>query len=259
MRAGQVGTKISRTLPPGRVRLAHVLGELYRHTGAPTLAKAVLLFDERGYVTNRDAMSRYLNGRHVPPLRFATLMHEIAVANTGSEAIVGLSRQAVIQAHESAEPTLCKVCPELQRENDALLRERRRLEESEAGLSEALANARQRAKTLPVPHFSRDRQRRSNDIAGARQIASAAAKLQDQGSADEALSMLIDTVGALTPLEGAASLVLLRSTKQTQLADTLVHLYGQEHSEKEVIQVALKLHDRGMADDAIEMLRTAAR
>ncbi len=259
MRAGQVGTKISRDLPAGRLRLASALVELHRHTGAVTLAATARLFDEHGYRTNRDAISRYLNGRRVPPLRFVTLLHELAVAGAGSETAVGLTRGDAVKAHERAEPTLCKTCPTLRSDNNNLREQNRQLKESQAGLAQALATARRRATPLPVPLRKGDRQRQTSDVAGARQIANVAARLRDQGKTDAALAILVDTVGTLTPLEGAASLAALRTQQQAQLADTLVHMYGREHSEKEVIQAALELHEHGLPDDAVAILRTAVR
>ncbi|MGI5398716.1 hypothetical protein ACQEVG_04505 [Streptomyces sp. CA-135486] len=259
MDAGQVGTKISPDLPPGRDQLARTLKALYKRIGPPSLAAAARLFHQQGYKTSRDAISRYVNGRRVPPLSFVTLMHEMAVTSAGSEAAVGITKDEVVRAHEAAEPTLCRRCPRLRGDNNALREENRQLKKSEAGLSEALAKARRRAASLPVPHHNRDRQRQTSDVAGATRIAHVAAKLRDEGRAAAAVAVLVDTVGTLTPLEGAASLAVLRAQQQAQLADTLVHMYGREHSEKDVIQVALELYEHGMADDAVAVLRSAAR
>ncbi|MCX4823357.1 hypothetical protein OG883_26435 [Streptomyces sp. NBC_01142] len=259
MRAGQVGTRIDPNLPPGRHHLARTLKVLHGRMGTPTLAAAARLFQERGYKTDRDAISRYLNGKRVPTLNFVTLMHAMAVDRMGSAAAVGLTREDVVKAHKHAEKSLCKTCSTLHGDNSDLRRENLRLKDSEAGLSKALAKARRRAMSLPVPPARGDRQRQESDVAGARHIANSAGQLRDRGRADAALAMLVDTVGTLTPLEGAASLAVLRAQQQAQLADALVHMYGREHPERDVIRIALELHKHGMADDAVALLRSAVQ
>ncbi|MGO4755939.1 hypothetical protein AB4212_46340, partial [Streptomyces sp. 2MCAF27] len=66
------------------------------------------------------------------------------------------------------------------------------------------------------------------------------------------------TSEVLTPLESAASLVLLRKQHRDRLADTLITIYGRDHPKRDVIRAALQLHEYGMADDAGAMLRAAA-
>ncbi|MFD7536388.1 hypothetical protein [Streptomyces sp. NPDC059819] len=266
MRAGQVGTKIDPALPQGRQHLARTLGALHAQTGARTLNEIVSLLDARGYPTNTSAVSRYLNGGRVPPLRLVTVMYDLALAAAGSEAGVGLTKDEAVTAHELAEPTLCSTCSTLRNDNEALRsensglhEENHRLRAAEAGLQEALATARRRSVSLPVPLKAGDRQRLASDVAGATKIASAAARFQQKGQVDAALAVLMDTAGRLTPLEAAVSLAALRSQQQPQLADSLGQMYAREHSEREVIQVALELHQRGMLDDVTSILRAAVR
>ncbi|GGY21543.1 hypothetical protein [Streptomyces xanthochromogenes] len=266
MRAGQVGTRINPALPQGRQLLARTLGVLHAQTGARTLNEAVSLLGAHGYTTNASAVSRYLNGGRVPPLQLVTVMYDLALAAAGSEAGVGLTKDEAIAAHGLAEPTLCSTCSTLRNDNEALRsdnsglhEENERLRAAEAGLQEALAAARRRSASLPVPRFEGDRQRLASDVAGATKIASAASHFRQEGQVDAALAVLADTAGRLTPVEAAVSLAALRSQQQSQLADTLGQMYAREHSEREVIQVALELHQRGMLDDATSILRAAVR
>ncbi|MCT9087394.1 hypothetical protein N4G70_00760 [Streptomyces sp. ASQP_92] len=266
MRAGQVGTRISPDLPKGRQHLAHTLGELHVQTGARTLNEAASLLGRHNYRTNASAISRYLNGVRVPPLRLVTLMYDLALAAAGSEAAVGLTKEEAVKAHEQAELTLCMTCSNLRSDNDTLRsdnsslhKENERLRKSEAGLQASLATARRRAASLPVPRTGGDRQRQASDVAGATKIAAAASRFRQEGHADAALAVLNDTVGKLTPLEAAVSLTTLRIQQQPQLADTLGLMYVREHSDREVIQMALELHQRGLPDDATSILRMAVR
>ncbi|MFI5809101.1 hypothetical protein [Streptomyces sp. NPDC051561] len=264
MRAGEVGTQISPDLPDGRRRLAETLKSLYQHIRpvAPSLrALQRLLLTEHGYAVNRGGLSRYFNGRVVPDRRFGEVLYAAASKAAGKPASVGFTLEEVWEAHDQAEPTssICKECPDLRRQNDTLRKENGTLLKEQAGLLQSLASAHQRSTPPPVPLRGGDRRRFRSDIEGAKHIAKSAAILHYRGKRDAALAMLMDTAGALTPLESAASIAVLRAERDTQLADTLIHIYGDERTDSEIIEVALALHDQGMSGDAEAVLRSATQ
>jgi hypothetical protein len=257
MQAGQVGTKLRTDLPPGRHRLARALVKLYKLAGARTLSDAVHLFSVHGYTVRASDISRYLNGDRVPNLRFAELLYELAASGHSLDAL-GLTRAQLVGIHSGAELTRCRNCTHVQRENRTLASANKQLKQKEAGLLAQLASARRRETPLPVPSQRGDRQRRKSDVAGARSMARQAASLEEGGRSEAALAVLLDTAGSLTPLESAASVSLLRGKKHDQLADTMLRVIGRERPNSDIIQVALQLHEQGMAGDAATVLRAAA-
>lgn len=264
MRPGDVGTRISPYLPPGRQHLARTLTALYRkfRPEAPSLSSlAELLLKQHRYATNKGSLSKYFNGKVVPDAHFGRHLYTRAVAAAGSPAAVGLTLRDVEKAHAEAEPTsrICKECPGLRRRNASLRKENELMHEREAGLVQELTKVQRRAVHPPVPVSAGDRRRSQNDITGAKRIAKIAAELRYQGKPDEALALLADTAGSLTPLESAASIVILRGQHEKELADAMLCIYGRERPEQEIIQAAVKLHDSGMASDAAAMLRAATK
>ncbi|MEU1817910.1 hypothetical protein ABZ543_22315 [Streptomyces roseifaciens] len=108
---------------------------------------------------------------------------------------------------------------------------------------------------LPVPRDSGDRQRSAADVAAARQLVQRASELLAEDTSS-ALALLQGTTEVLTPLEGAASLVLLRRGHH-QLADAFIRIYGRAQPDRTIMSVALQLHEYGMPDDASAILRAA--
>ncbi|MEV5142393.1 hypothetical protein AB0K71_30130 [Streptomyces syringium] len=258
MNARQVGTKLrsDEDLPPGRRRLAHVLVALYGHLNEPTLERAAQRLENCGYKKDPSEISRYLNGRRVPPANFVRVLHKAAVEQAGLSA-VGMTRDQLLSVHAGAEPTLCRSCPELRRRNRTLQGELKGLLDAKAGLETALAGAEERLAHLPVPLPNADRQVWAKEVAAARQVAKRAEELHLQGEHEGALALLRETSEVLTPIESAATLVLLHQREQSQLAETLIQIYGRDQPRKAVMRVALELHDCGMTDAAGAILRAA--
>jgi hypothetical protein len=257
MRRGQVGTRIKKDLPPGRLKLARTLCELYILLGECTLTEVAGRLSAGGYVTRSSDISRYLNGSRVPNVRFVEALHDLASKENASSAI-SVTLEQVREIHGGAEATRCTPCARGQQRNLALREENKQLKAREAGHLSQLASAQLRAKQPPVPRSEGDRRQHANDIAGAQQVARRAAELRDGGDPDAALALLLDAAGTLTPLEGAASVSVLRAKQHDQLAETLLLAYGRERPERHVIRVALELHEQGRADDAAVILRAAA-
>ncbi|MEN2420231.1 hypothetical protein AABB02_19280 [Streptomyces rimosus] len=256
MRAGQAGMNLSDDLPPGRRALAEVLGTLYGHLGRPTLAHTADQLAERHYRKHPSEISRYLCGLRVPPLNFVHVMYDLAVERVGAEAIA-VTRQIICDVHAKAEPVLCKSCHRLRSQNRSLRDTAAQLRGEKAGLEAALADAQKQLAALPVPSDRGDRQRSAFDMAAARQIADRASRFHDQGNLGAALSLLRETAGVLTPLESAASLVVLRHRERNDLADSFLQMYGRDQPGTDVMRVALELHDYGLPDDAGALLRAA--
>ncbi|MFE5580154.1 hypothetical protein [Kitasatospora sp. NPDC056531] len=293
MRAGQIGTRIDPSLPPGRRQLAKALVAVYGRLGTSTLAEATELLASHGYKKHASEISRYLNGVHVPPRGFVERLYDVA-AERASNTRFRLAKQELLALHASAESTLCKACPKVGRENDDLrsamaglkqtngelleridflqlkgdqhqaenleLRDRvEQLDEERAGLEAALAATRDRSAPLPVPSLAGDRQRSASDVLAAQQLVRQAEEVHRLGEDSAVLSLLGEASQVLTPLESAAALVLLRQQRRNQLAETLLGIYGRDQPEKHVIRAALELHDYGMAADAGALLRASVR
>ncbi|WP_338683513.1 hypothetical protein QD712_23215 [Streptomyces acidiscabies] len=168
----------------------------------------------------------------------------------------------------------CKKCAdyERQQEQDALrLRSARReaarlqatvadLKAERAGLRERLAAAETRA-LLPVPRPPRDRRQSTKDSSVARQLATQAAELNSAGHEGHAFTLIRQsTAEVLTPAETAQVVVELRlHPGGDRLADDLIHVYGRDQEKRDVMAVAMGLHDEGAADDAGAILRAALR
>ncbi|NUT25684.1 MAG: hypothetical protein HOV84_07130 [Streptomyces sp.] len=171
------------------------------------------------------------------------------------------------EMHKRAEAERrCRRCASLSKKADLASAEaaslRQQLEEAEsskAGLHERLA-ALTRATPLPVPRRRRDRQRMSRDTAAAQQVAQQAQDLRNRGDDGEGLALTLlrqTTTEVLSPIEAALTLVTLRDLDQHQLADNLIHVYGRDQPDQDVMDIALTLHELGLADDAGAILRAA--
>ncbi|NUH43808.1 hypothetical protein HUF15_45235 [Streptomyces samsunensis] len=224
-----------------------------------TLEASVRHLASRGYRKDRSELSRYMNGRRLPPRSFVELLYEAAAEQAGGEDALSITQHAVLSAHASAEPTLCKHCNRFKRSNNKLRRELRRLHRIRAGLEARLIAARKQPAPLPVPSPQGDRQQRAYDVVAANQIVGMAARIDAQQDHEAAVAMLRVSAEALTPFESAASLAILRHQQHDQLADELIQMYGRDQPEGQVIRAALELHAYGLPEDAGAMLRAAAR
>ncbi|NUK18383.1 hypothetical protein [Streptomyces lunaelactis] len=258
MAKGRTSGQICADLPPGRRALAAVLTELYRHLAVATLDDAAELLASRGWGKDPSEISRYRKGRRKPPFGFVELLHSLAVERAGREA-VELTVGKLREIHTAAEPRICRTCTPIRRENARLRSENSRLLASQAD-QPFPANSDMGASTplLPVPFEGGDRQRSARDVAAARQLAATAVGFHGSGQTSHAVSWLQDASTALTPLESAASIALLRQ-EQTQLADTAISIHGRRRTETDVIRIALELHEYGLPDDAGALLRAAIR
>ncbi|MCT7351334.1 hypothetical protein N4P33_04015 [Streptomyces sp. 15-116A] len=128
---------------------------------------------------------------------------------------------------------------------------------SRAGSRKVAMSARA-ATLLPVPRRRRDRQLSKNERSAARHIALRAEELLHGGRPDSTLALLRHTAEAYTPVELATLITVLRMREQHKLADNLVHIYGRDRTDHDVVQAALLLHEHEAAKDAESLLRTAA-
>ncbi|MFF9129425.1 hypothetical protein [Streptomyces sp. NPDC014806] len=133
----------------------------------------------------------------------------------------------------------------LQRKHTVLQRKAASLQEQvsrlEAG-SPAPSSGAQAAAPLPVPHQARDRQRTELDAAAAQNVARRAEVLCGGGrQADEALALLRHTADAYSPAETALLVVLLTQNGQDDLVRDLLHIYGRDKPDREVLYTALEL------------------
>ncbi|BDH03603.1 hypothetical protein HEK131_08300 [Streptomyces seoulensis] len=194
--------------------------------------------------------------------------------DAGGEKRVGISlpelrklrRQAEAERRCSDCATLrTRTAPSRQAEDDrTLLRQEvnrlraavANLKESRAGLRARLA-VRASSTPLPVPRRRGDRQQLANDKAAVRQLASRAQDVHAADSPAAALIMLRQTAEALSPLEMAGLLLLLRKQEQDDLADDLIRIYGRDQDIHEVMHAALSLHEQGALGDAGELMRAA--
>lgn len=252
-------SRIRAGLPPGRRALASVIAELYGHLGVGTLNEAADLLASRSWRKDPSEISRYRNGSRKPPLGFVELLHALAIERAGLKA-VRLTLGELQAIHAAAEVTICRTCTPLRKENDRLRSEYGRLlaEHEQAEPRTPGSNRAQpvRPTPLPVPSQAGDRQRGARDVAAARQAAATAAEFHASGRTGYAVSWLQDAAASLTPLESAASIALLRQ-QEARLAETAIGIHGRSRPEKDVIRIALELHELGLPDDAGAILRAA--
>ncbi|MEU6303043.1 hypothetical protein ACWHLZ_09835 [Streptomyces chartreusis] len=94
----------------------------------------------------------------------------------------------------------------------------------------------------------------------ARQLAAQAGELDRAGKEDSALILLRHgTTELLNPLETALVMVELREQERDHLADDLIHVYGRDQDDRDVMAVALELHKEGAVHDAGAILRAALK
>ncbi|MFD0393596.1 hypothetical protein ACFQ3Z_18670 [Streptomyces nogalater] len=95
-------------------------------------------------------------------------------------------------------------------------------------------------------------------MSAARQLVAQAEELDGSGREDLAFTLLRQgTTELLTPAETALVVVELRYRQRDRLADDLIHVYGRDQEDQDVMAVALELHEKGAPDDAGAVLRAA--
>ncbi|GEK03802.1 hypothetical protein TNCT1_60780 [Streptomyces sp. 1-11] len=78
-----------------------------------------------------------------------------------------------------------------------------------------------------------------------------------EGRAEVALRLLRRSTEVLNPLETAEVLLLLRHRQHDELADNLIHVYGRDQGDQDVLHVALSLHEQGSFTDVGAILHAA--
>ncbi|MEV8548899.1 hypothetical protein AB0L04_03525 [Streptomyces glaucescens] len=141
------------------------------------------------------------------------------------------------------------------RRKAAALREQASL--LEAGSSAASPDA-PAAAPLPVPRQEGDRQRTELDEAAARNVARRAETLYGGGrQADELLALLRHTTDAYSPAETALLVLLLTQEGRVDLVRDLLHIYGRDKPDHEVLRTALELLRSGAPAHAETVLLAA--
>ncbi|MER6557714.1 hypothetical protein ABT300_08090 [Streptomyces sp. NPDC001027] len=117
--------------------------------------------------------------------------------------------------------------------------------------------ARRDAAQLPVPRRRGDRQLSNPEKRAALSVALQAGALQNGGRQDRALSLLRHSAEVLSPAETATLMLVLRESQLDDLAGTLIHIYGRDNSDPDVMQAAARLHQHGAPEDAAALLQAA--
>jgi transcriptional regulator with XRE-family HTH domain len=288
--------KFRSDVPPGQRALAIALQNLCRHITptasnkspdiTPTQADAA-----RHLLCSESSLSRFLSGQSVPRFQSVEHFYKTACADAGGEHALGVTLDDLRKLHKAASDERCQSCVDLRSKLTAaasqavtaeaelaalrqsafgdaaelasLRREVKSLKEAVSELRATRAGLQARLTTqaalapLPVPRRRGDRQRNKNEVSAARQVAKRAAELRSDGRQDAALTLLRHTTEVLSPVETAALFRALRQQQQNELVDNLIHIYGRDHRDQEVMHVTWELHKQGSPDDAGALLRAA--
>ncbi|WOT36623.1 hypothetical protein [Streptomyces coeruleorubidus] len=291
-----IDKKFRIDVPPGQRALAIALQNLCRHITpassnktadiAPTQADAA-----RHLLCSESSLSRFLSGQSVPRLHSVEHLYKTACADAGGEHALGITLDDLRKLHKAASDERCQSCVDLRSqlkaavsqavtaeaeiaalrqsasgdaaELESLRREVRSLKDAVSELKSARAGLQARLTTqaalapLPVPRRRGDRQRSKNEVSAARQVAKRAAELRSDGRQDVALTLLRHTTEVLSPVETATLFRALRQRQENELVDNLIHIYGRDHRDQEVMHVTWELHKQGLPDDAGALLRAA--
>ncbi|MFB7263071.1 hypothetical protein ACFCXH_13015 [Streptomyces nojiriensis] len=218
---------------------------------------------ERGFEVSQSSLTRYLKGDRRPDLGFVRALHGLAAERSGSARPAGIAWAAAAEAYERV--VWCKNCADLddelallRRANEARAQSLAQLAQEVAGLRKLSKAVRRRAAHPPVPPSAGDRRSESSDADAARSFAATTAELYSSGRREEAVTALGDAVRFLTPEEAVAALEFLHSGLHTQLGQSLTQMIARERSAGTVIEVAVELKGRRMADLADGILEAAA-
>ncbi|MFF7789497.1 hypothetical protein [Streptomyces sp. NPDC007991] len=293
---GWIHKEFRSDVPPGQRALAIALQNLCRHitptssnkspNTAPTQADAA-----RHLLCSESSLSRFLSGQSVPRFHSVEHLYKTACADAGGEHALGVTLDDLRKLHKAASGERCQSCVDLRSqlkaavsqavtaeaeiaalrqsasgdatELESLRREVRALKDAVSELKSTRAGLQARLTTqaalapLPVPRRRGDRQRSKNKVSAARQVAKRAAELRSDGRQDAALTLLRHTTEVLSPAETATLFMALRQQRQNELVDNLIHIYGRDHRDQEVMYVTWELHKQGLPDDAGALLRAA--
>ncbi|MGC4980949.1 hypothetical protein ACLQ18_09950 [Streptomyces sp. DT193] len=277
-------------VPPARQALAKALQEICRYlTPDKSSRNRVTQATAAAHLgCSESSLSRFLSGDTVPGLQLVESFYKQACADAGNRTLVSVSLEKLKDLHAAVLAERSKDCGhateiealsrQLKEANDECetLRQgvaelaglRRDVAEQKAVIAKlkaARAGLRGRlavqatSAPLPVPRRRGDRQRMRNDTSAARRLAEQAGELGRNGRPDVALTLLRQTTEALSPREMATLLLLLRQQQDDKLADNVIHIYGRDQNDQDVLHVTLALHEHGATEDAGAMLRAALR
>lgn len=265
--------QLSSGVSPGRRELAMALRDLCRYlkpgiSAEPGNTELTQAEAAKRLHSNPTSLSRFLGGTRVPGPEFIETLHKEACSDAGDRA-VSVTRDYLMELRDRAvNERRCGKCADLsertaelaslKRENATLRARGTQLNADRAGLRGRLA-AQASPAPPPVPRRRGDRRRSRKDTAAALQVAARAEELDRGGRQDAALTLLRQTTEVLTPAETAVVLLALRQQQQDRLADNLIHIYGRDQEDQNVLRVALELHEQGAAGDAGAVLRAAVR
>lgn len=278
-------------VPPAKRALARALQEICHHlTPDKSSRNRITQATAATHLgCSESSLSRFLSGDAVPGLQLVEGFYKQACADAGNEALVGVSLEELKVLHDAALAersqgcighateieALCRQleeanteCATLRQEVAELADLRRdvaeqkaaiaKLKAARAGLQGRLA-VQATSAPLPVPRRRGDRQRMRNDASAARRLAQQAGELDRSGRPDVALTLLRQTTEALSPGEIATLLLLLRQQQDDKLADNMIHIYGRDQNDQDILHATLALHEHGATEDAGAMLRAALR
>ncbi|GGV56106.1 hypothetical protein GCM10010294_01400 [Streptomyces griseoloalbus] len=242
------------------------------------------------------SLTRYLKGQYVPAAQVTASLFDTARRDAGDGRSLGITREKLLELRAQAEQERCGNCArhreavrvagqklkaaretqerleQTAEERDAQLRalrqhasvlkkEAQRARSIQPGAEAGLQKGRRAAQSatlLPVPRRRGDRQQSGNEVAAAQRITRRAEELLRGGRPDSILALLRHTVEAYTSVEIALLVSLLRTSGQHQLVGNLVHIYGRDRSDRDVVRAALILHEQDAVADAEALLRSAA-
>ncbi|MFF7532074.1 hypothetical protein ACFZB2_23665 [Streptomyces bobili] len=284
-----INKEFRSNVPPGRQALAKALQQVCRHlTPAKSTRNRITQAKAAEHLRcSESALSRALSGHSLPGFDLVESFYKQACADAGSEDAISISLEELSTLHSEARTEKCHNCAVLEVEIDDLTQQRQewesecsalrqtvaeldnlrrevaeqkaavaKLKAARAGLQARLAT-RSSSAQLPVPRRKGDRQLMRNDMTSARLIAHQAGKLERDRGPETALTLLRQTAEALSPLEIATLLILLREQRDDRLADNVIHIYGRDQSYQDVLHATLTLHEHGATEDAGAMLRAA--
>ncbi|MGW7569298.1 hypothetical protein ACWGJV_23855 [Streptomyces tendae] len=295
--------KLNEEVLPDRRLLAAALQEVCHHLVVrdgegqapthPTQAQAAAYLH-----VSETTLTRYLQGRRVPPEKGAAAIFDTACKDAGGSQNIGITKERFLELRLRAERERCANCSRhrdaaraagqklraLQDTNDQLersmterSREVRKLRQHAASLKQEARHqgaaqptpireagphrvraATRPASVLPVPRRQGDRQQSKIGSLAARNVGRRAEELLHGGRPDSTLALLRHTAEACTPTEIALLVALLRIQGQDEITDNLVHIYARDRDDQDVMQAALVLLEQRAAADAEALLRTAA-
>ncbi|MEV0054035.1 hypothetical protein AB0H34_26475 [Saccharopolyspora shandongensis] len=219
------------------------------------LASMCSRLDKEGYPVTVSTLSRYRNGKSVPPEGFVRALHGAVTVDTCDQVDISLEQLT----------TLCRSA------RNSSKRPRPLKLDADHGFQgdDSVSAAKILATPLPVETlraYFADRQRimrqqastRSNVAADAkREAVDAAVTLSRSGRDDDALTLLRELPGVLGPATTGASIVKLRQYGEHALAETLIGTFSRERSDREVLRFSLALNYFGLVADATKAMSIA--